>query len=527
MPFFGGFICHCLTHPLFPAQLNQVTNQGLKEAVAQAQGAYPLLAELFASVVADGTSSSANAAALAGLGRLAAPQPPPQQPQNFAPQRESPDSALLRVLNDFARTGQLQRPMAPAPPPQVQQPLAPIRSFASPATNLAPAPPAPGGFRPAAPMTYSPSLNASSFADYPHLGKRLRPEDPRQCCNCGVGSTPFWRKDRQSGLPLCNACGLYAAKNDHPRPARLWREGQFADDWEGDGDGELQRGREILYGTMPSNQNNKFSGASGSGVRPPRPPGGAPGIVAWPPLRLPTTGHMHQGSQMESMNNMAEFSSCPPRIGELPANLVASLAPSASAAPPASTGAWRRPNLAAHSPYDLAHLVQQVQQAQHQASLQQNLSQEPPKRNEGALVGGGGGGDYQHQQGGMMGRPPPLSAAFVSAVAQAQSQQRQRLPSYGGGGRPAGINGANTAAAGGNAGGGGSSMDVSVNNPMLESSSVPMVDASVSEQQEQQQQQEEAAMALAGLHSPVVMTSKPADTSVEDQPGVHQSIEAQ
>lgn len=51
---------------------------------------------------------------------------------------------------------------------------------------------------------------------------------PQVCSNCHTNSTPFWRKDRTSGLPLCNACGLYAAKNDHPRPVKLWREGQVS-----------------------------------------------------------------------------------------------------------------------------------------------------------------------------------------------------------------------------------------------------------------------------------------------------------
>ena len=48
----------------------------------------------------------------------------------------------------------------------------------------------------------------------------------RTCCNCRSTNTPFWRKDRITGEPLCNACGLYAAKNNHNRPANLWLEGQ-------------------------------------------------------------------------------------------------------------------------------------------------------------------------------------------------------------------------------------------------------------------------------------------------------------
>ena len=47
----------------------------------------------------------------------------------------------------------------------------------------------------------------------------------KTCVNCGVSRTPFWRKERVGGGSLCNACGLYLAKNDAPRPAMLWRRG--------------------------------------------------------------------------------------------------------------------------------------------------------------------------------------------------------------------------------------------------------------------------------------------------------------
>ncbi|NJR41956.1 MAG: GATA-binding factor [Akkermansiaceae bacterium] len=48
------------------------------------------------------------------------------------------------------------------------------------------------------------------------------------CKNCGTDCTPFWRKDKNDQLPLCNACGLYAAKNGSMRPASLWRQEEGA-----------------------------------------------------------------------------------------------------------------------------------------------------------------------------------------------------------------------------------------------------------------------------------------------------------
>mmetsp|Transcript_188 Transcript_188/g.357 ORF Transcript_188/g.357 Transcript_188/m.357 type:complete len:217 (+) Transcript_188:366-1016(+) len=44
----------------------------------------------------------------------------------------------------------------------------------------------------------------------------------KKCSNCGTSTTPFWRKNKHGGLPLCNACGLYFSKNDAPRPKELW-----------------------------------------------------------------------------------------------------------------------------------------------------------------------------------------------------------------------------------------------------------------------------------------------------------------
>ena len=51
----------------------------------------------------------------------------------------------------------------------------------------------------------------------------MRGGELKTCVNCGVSKTPFWRKERDGGGSLCNACGLYLAKNDAPRPKMLSR----------------------------------------------------------------------------------------------------------------------------------------------------------------------------------------------------------------------------------------------------------------------------------------------------------------
>ena len=45
----------------------------------------------------------------------------------------------------------------------------------------------------------------------------------RVCVNCQCTSSPFWRKEKNGEGSLCNACGLYVAKNNSPRPVGLWK----------------------------------------------------------------------------------------------------------------------------------------------------------------------------------------------------------------------------------------------------------------------------------------------------------------
>ncbi|KAJ9514854.1 hypothetical protein QJQ45_028601 [Haematococcus lacustris] len=89
------------------------------------------------------------------------------------------------------------------------------------------------------------ALQSSSSAPGPpdtKRGRRLVAKEVKAssenkiCKNCGTKTTPFWRKDRHDGKPLCNACGLYYSKNDAPRPKALWKaeEGCQMDGQEGD-----------------------------------------------------------------------------------------------------------------------------------------------------------------------------------------------------------------------------------------------------------------------------------------------------
>ncbi|GMH44794.1 hypothetical protein BSKO_12746 [Bryopsis sp. KO-2023] len=93
-------------------------------------------------------------------------------------------------------------------------------------------------------------------------GRRPKQEE-RVCKNCGTRSTPFWRKNKQDGLPLCNACGLYLAKNDAPRPKVLWKSGA-------DETTSLDTSPPISGSVSPSSPRlaHDMMGMSGVGVKP-------------------------------------------------------------------------------------------------------------------------------------------------------------------------------------------------------------------------------------------------------------------
>lgn len=48
---------------------------------------------------------------------------------------------------------------------------------------------------------------------------------PAQTCyNCGTTSTPLWRKERETGLMYCNACGIFKKTHGIERPLGACRQ---------------------------------------------------------------------------------------------------------------------------------------------------------------------------------------------------------------------------------------------------------------------------------------------------------------
>jgi len=76
-------------------------------------------------------------------------------------------------------------------------------------------------------------------------------KEAKVCVNCKSMDTPYWRKDKDGVGSLCNACGLYLAKNDAPRPALLWRRDSASFPGSGSGSGASDVERHEASATPP------------------------------------------------------------------------------------------------------------------------------------------------------------------------------------------------------------------------------------------------------------------------------------
>ncbi|CAG8489966.1 2049_t:CDS:10 [Ambispora leptoticha] len=63
---------------------------------------------------------------------------------------------------------------------------------------------------------------AGAHASIPRTGRQRAQSTGARCANCGTSDTPGWRAGETPEQKLCNACGLYYAKNRSHRPSNLW-----------------------------------------------------------------------------------------------------------------------------------------------------------------------------------------------------------------------------------------------------------------------------------------------------------------
>ncbi|KAJ6534351.1 hypothetical protein B0H19DRAFT_1080827 [Mycena capillaripes] len=86
----------------------------------------------------------------------------------------------------------------------------------------------------------SPSLSSSgSRSPAPSLRTSRRgsaDSNGKTCSHCSATTTPLWRRDPATHLPLCNACGLYLQQRNKMRPAALIAADQHDDDDDADTD---------------------------------------------------------------------------------------------------------------------------------------------------------------------------------------------------------------------------------------------------------------------------------------------------
>lgn len=144
-----------------------------------------------------------------------AAQQPPAQPLSGEQQHAKPiRSSSFRIVHAGAVQGS-QPPPAMYSHPPASAFAAPPYTYAAAAPHTAEPLPAPavGGRR----------ERVDGRGEVPQPVKRSRRAEARVCANCGTTSTPFWRTQKTTGAKLCNACGLYFAKNEVHRPEFLWK----------------------------------------------------------------------------------------------------------------------------------------------------------------------------------------------------------------------------------------------------------------------------------------------------------------
>lgn len=238
----GGRQIPIWPHALSQLQLYQISLGGLKSALHHAHEAFPHLATLpdTGKAHADiaGQASALLAAAGSAQPQAIAPVQQPLQQQLSAPpvlrQQLSVPTAAAHAATVAAGS-----PAGSSDIQSLLEQLIAASGLGGPSTGTAPAAPVSAMPASAADHGVDPdtvigglagaarSMDPSDCSGEAVRSKRPRTEQSsRVCSNCGTTNTPFWRKCRHTGLSLCNACGLYSAKKDHPRPVKLWREGQ-------------------------------------------------------------------------------------------------------------------------------------------------------------------------------------------------------------------------------------------------------------------------------------------------------------
>jgi hypothetical protein len=115
-------------------------------------------------------------------------------------------------------------------------------------------------------------------------GGAERGGEAKTCVNCGCTQTPFWRKERVGGGSLCNACGLYLAKNDAPRPKMLWRRGEGATETS-DKPGAAKAGGGEASASANANANAREEASEEGDATPPPEEAPKPEPEATPPPR--------------------------------------------------------------------------------------------------------------------------------------------------------------------------------------------------------------------------------------------------